>query len=329
VVFAYFSVSVVVVSDDFAVVPSVILAVLSPFSNSVLAEPKLRANFGIAAPPNISTATTMTTINRSGPKISPKNTAFSFDVRNATVVRDAMQRYSGPFHPPIRFDKNSGVSEMSKAAVRDSLSVALTVGAYGVAFGAASVAAGFSVLQSCLFSLLTFTGASQFAAVGVMGAGGAAISAISAATLLGTRNALYGIQMAPLLRTKGLRRLASAHLTIDESTGVALSQAPRGTEAMRTGFWVTGTGVFIFWNLFTLLGALGAKSLGNPASYGLDAAVPAAFLGLLWPRLENSFLRTVAAVSMVFALVVTPWLAAGLPIITTVLVAIVVGWRSR
>jgi predicted anti-sigma-YlaC factor YlaD len=49
----------------------------------------------------------------------------------------------------------------------------------------------------------------------------------------------------------------------------------------------------------------------------------------LWPRLENSFLRTVAAVSMVFALVVTPWLAAGLPIITTVLVAIVVGWRSR
>ena len=191
------------------------------------------------------------------------------------------------------------------------------------------VAAGFSVLQSCLFSLLTFTGASQFAAVGVVASGGTALSAIAAATLLGTRNALYGIQMAPLLRVHGARRVAAAHITIDESTGVALSQAPRGTDAMRLGFWLTGAGVFIFWNIFTLLGALGAKALGTPAAWGLDAAVPAAFLGLLWPRLETSFLRVVAAVSMAFALLVTPWLPAGLPIIMTTLVALVIGWRER
>jgi predicted branched-subunit amino acid permease len=135
--------------------------------------------------------------------------------------------------------------------------------------------------------------------------------------------------MAPLLRVRGARRVASAHLTIDESTGVALSQAPRGTDAMRLGFWLTGAGVFLFWNIFTLLGALGAKALGNPASWGLDAAVPAAFLGLLWPRLETTFLRMVAAASMVFALLVTPWLPAGLPIITSTFVALVIGWRER
>ena len=218
---------------------------------------------------------------------------------------------------------------MRSPTVRDALSVSLTVGAYGVAFGAASIAAGFSVVQSCALSLFTFTGASQFAAVGVVGAGGGAASAIGAATLLGTRNALYGIQMAPLVRATGLRRLMAAHLTIDESTGVALSQAPRGTRAMRLGFWLTGSGVFIFWNIFTLVGALGAKALGNPASWGLDAAVPAAFLGLLWPRLENSFLRRVAAASMVFTLCVTPLLPAGLPIIATAMVAVVVGWRPR
>jgi predicted branched-subunit amino acid permease len=221
------------------------------------------------------------------------------------------------------------MTPLNRPTVRDALSVSLTVGAYGVAFGAASVAAGFSVLQSCLFSLLTFTGASQFAAVGVVASGGTALSAIAAATLLGTRNALYGIQMAPLLRVRGARRVASAHLTIDESTGVALSQAPRGTDAMRLGFWLTGAGVFLFWNIFTLLGALGAKALGNPAAWGLDAAVPAAFLGLLWPRLETTFLRMVAAVSMVFALLVTPWLPAGLPIIMSTFVALVIGWRER
>lgn len=205
----------------------------------------------------------------------------------------------------------------------------MTVGAYGVAFGAASVAAGFSVLQTCLFSLFTFTGASQFAAIGVVASGGPAVGAIDTAAMVGTRNALYGIQMAPLLRARGLRRIAAAHVTIDESTGVALSQTPRGVEAVRAGFWLTGLGVFFFWNAFTLLGALGAKALGNPASWGLDGAVPAVFLGLVWPRLENTFLRLVAVTSMVFAVVVTPWLPAGLPIIATALVAVVLGWRER
>jgi len=221
------------------------------------------------------------------------------------------------------------MSSLTRRTVRDSLSVAITVGTYGVAFGAASVAAGFTVLQSCLFSLLTFTGASQFAAVGVVASGGAAASAVTAAALLGTRNALYGIQMAPLLKVRGVRRLLAAHITIDESTGVALSQAPRGVAAMREGFWITGTGVFIFWNIFTLLGALGAKALGNPASWGLDAAVPAAFLGLLWPRLVTNFLRVVAVASMAFAILITPWLPAGLPIIATTVVAVALGWRAR
>jgi len=220
------------------------------------------------------------------------------------------------------------MAKFPRDTFRDSLSVSLTVGAYGVAFGAASIAAHFSVLQTCLFSLLTFTGASQFAAVGVVAAGGAGLSAVAAATLLSTRNALYGMQMSPLLKVRGLKKIAAAHVTIDESTGVALAQTPRGTDAMRTGFWLTGLGVFIFWNIFTLLGALGAKALGDPASFGLDAAVPAAYLGLLWPRLQTNFLRLVAVASMIFALAITSWLPAGLPIIMSVLVAIAFGWRE-
>ena len=220
------------------------------------------------------------------------------------------------------------MAKFPRDTFRDSLSVSITVGAYGVAFGAASIAAHFSVLQTCLFSLLAFTGASQFAAVGVVAAGGAGLSAVAAATLLSTRNALYGMQMSPLLKVRGLKKIAAAHVTIDESTGVALAQTPRGSEAMRTGFWLTGLGVFIFWNIFTLLGALGAKALGDPASFGLDAAVPAAYLGLLWPRLQTNFLRLVAVASMIFALAITSWLPAGLPIIMSVLVAIAFGWRE-
>ena len=216
----------------------------------------------------------------------------------------------------------------SRRTFRDALSVALTVGAYGVAFGAAGVAAGFTVLQTCLFSLVTFTGASQFAAVGVVAAGGAGVSAVAAASLLSTRNALYALQMAPRLEARGWRRLIAAQITIDESTNVALAQVPHGPDAVRHGFWLTGSGVFLFWNLFTLLGALGAKSLGNPAAWGLDAAVPAAFLGLLWPRLEDLRLRIVAGVAAIFALVMIPILPSGTPIIATVVVAVAAGWRK-
>jgi predicted branched-subunit amino acid permease len=221
-----------------------------------------------------------------------------------------------------------GVSITPRSTIRDSLSVSLTVGAYGVAFGAAGVAAGFSVLQSCLLSLLTFSGASQFAIVGVIGAGGTALSGIATATLLGFRNGLYGLRMAPLLKVKGIKRVIAAQITIDESTGVALSQESLGEEAMRTGFWITGFGVFIFWNIFTLAGALGAQSMGNPAAWGLDAAVPAAFLGLVWPRLKSTADRILAASAAVLALGLTPLVPAGLPIIATAGLAVVLGLRK-
>lgn len=224
--------------------------------------------------------------------------------------------------------QNRSVSFDRRAVFRDSLSVALPVGTYGAAFGAASVAAGFSIAQTCALSLLLFSGASQFAVVGVMGAGGGALSAIATGALLGVRNGLYGLRMSPILKLNGLKRFLGAQITIDESTGVALSQEVRGEPAMRYGFIATGVGVYIFWNLFTLLGALGAKAIGDPSSWGLDAAVPAAFLGLLWPRLNSRKTRAAALLAGLMAIALTPFVSAGVPIIATVFIALMIGWRS-
>ena len=221
------------------------------------------------------------------------------------------------------------MSRVNRATASQSLSVSLTVGLYGTAFGAASIAAGFSVLQTCLLSLLAFSGASQFAVVGVMGAGGTAIAGIATASLLGVRNMLYALRMAPLLRVSGFKKVIAAQVTIDESTGVALSQEKLGTEAMKQGFWLTGFGVYFFWNIFTLLGALGAKAMGNPSAWGLDAAVPAAFLGLVWPRLTNKLERALAVCALVLAVLLSPVLSAGLPIISTVVLAVIFGWKVR
>ena len=209
---------------------------------------------------------------------------------------------------------------------RTALSVAFTVGLYGAAFGAAGVTAGFSILQTCLLSILLFSGASQFAVVGIMGAGGSAISAIATATLLGFRNALYGLQMAPILKVGGLKRVLAAQITIDESTAVATLQ--ENDDDRKRGFYVTGIGVYIFWNLFTYLGALGASAIGDPSVWGLDAAVPAAFCGLIWPRLKNKKQFLVSAMAIAWALLLTPIAPAGIPIITTVLLAVIFGVKK-
>ena len=209
---------------------------------------------------------------------------------------------------------------------RTALSVAFTVGLYGAAFGAAGVTAGFSILQTCLLSILLFSGASQFAVVGIMGAGGAAISAIATATLLGFRNTLYGLQMAPILKVKGFKRVLAAQITIDESTAVATLQ--ENDQDRKRGFYLTGIGVYLFWNLFTFLGALGASAIGDPSVWGLDAAVPAAFLGLIWPRLKNKVQFLVSAIAIAWALLLTPVTPAGIPIITTVILAIIFGAKK-
>lgn len=215
--------------------------------------------------------------------------------------------------------------EHGRRITRDSVGIGLATGAYGLSFGAISVASGIDPVQTQVLSLMMFTGASQFALVGVLGAGGGAVAAVLTAWLLGARNGLYALSMAPLLRVGGMRRLAAAHLTIDESTAMALAH-PTPPSAARRAFWRTGLSVFVLWNIGTLMGALGASAIDDPATLGLDAAIPAGFMALLWPRLVDRTMWAVAAAGAVVALTLTPILRPGLPVLAAGLVALVASW---
>lgn len=206
---------------------------------------------------------------------------------------------------------------LRRKAIRDSLSVGVTVGAYGVAFGAASVAAGLSVPQTALLSLLAFTGGTQFAVVGVLAGGGTGLSAVSGGLLLGARNTLYAMRLRPLLAATGPKRWVAALGTIDESTAMAVAQ--RSPRMSRVAFWWTASSVYIGWNLATVLGALGANALGDPARFGLDAVIPAAFLALLAPRLRDGAVeRRVAALAALVAFVLIPLTPPGVPVLAGV-----------
>ena len=128
----------------------------------------------------------------------------------------------------------------TRSIVRDGIAVGIATGAYGISFGAVSVASGLDVWQSCALSLLVFTGASQFALVGVIGAGGSPLFGAVSGLLLGTRNTLYGLKVAPMLGFRGARKAAAAHLVIDESSAMTLTRSTR--EHARAGFLSTGSG---------------------------------------------------------------------------------------
>ncbi|MFB7258479.1 AzlC family ABC transporter permease [Streptomyces nojiriensis] len=217
--------------------------------------------------------------------------------------------------------------ERSRAAVvRDALGVGVAVGLSGFAFGVTAAGAGISTLQACVLSLLVFTGASQFALVGALAAGGNPFTAAAGAFFLGTRNAFYGLRLSQLLKLPRPVRPLAAHWVIDETTAVALAQPDR--KSARLGFTVTGLTLYVLWNLTTLLGALGAEAIGDTRAWGLDAAGPAVFLALLAPMLKTSTERAVAALALVLGLGFLPVLPAGVPVLIAALAAPVVLWMK-
>ncbi|MCP3758941.1 AzlC family ABC transporter permease [Streptomyces sp. TBY4] len=212
------------------------------------------------------------------------------------------------------------------AVMRDALGVGVAVGLSGFAFGVTAAGAGVSTLQACVLSLLVFTGASQFALVGALAAGGNPFTAAAGAFFLGTRNAFYGLRLSQLLALPRSVRPFAAHWVIDETTAVALAQPDR--KSARLGFTVTGLSLYVLWNLTTLLGALGAEALGDTRAWGLDAAGPAVFLALLAPMLKSGTERAVAALALVLGLGLLPVLPAGVPVLIAALAAPIVLWMK-
>lgn len=218
----------------------------------------------------------------------------------------------------------------NRRARSQGVQVALAVSLYGISFGALAVALGFSVWQTMVLSLLMFSGASQFAFVGIIGTGGvaAAGAAIASAGLLGIRNGLYALRMSPLVGAGFWKRALAGHLTVDESTAVAISQTDQ--ESARHGFWTTALVLYVGWNLATLVGALAGDALGDVRTWGLDAMAAAAFLGLLWPRLVSKEPIAVAVAAAAVTVVLIPVVPAGIPVLAAAAVGIALAiYRHR
>ncbi len=197
--------------------------------------------------------------------------------------------------------------------LRDVAAVALGAAVTGASFGAISVGSGLPWWMPVLMSVVIFAGGSQFMAVGIVAAGGSPAAAVLAGLVLNARHLPFGLAIGDVLGNGWLARIVGSHLLIDESTAFAMAQ--KDPAKARAAYWACGVSLYFCWNAGVLLGALAGQAIGDPMTFGLDAAFPAALLALTLPALKDSATRNAALAGAAIALAATPFLPAGLPVL--------------
>ena len=143
------------------------------------------------------------------------------------------------------------------------LKAAIGIGLYAMALVPLSErsrwGSGLTLAQTMVLSLVMFTGASQFAFVGVATAGGSPRSRAGKPAAWRTQRVLWRTSF----RDPAPRGLAgwTAHFVIDETTAMAVAKPPS-----RPALCLLGHGLILFslWQLGSLSGALIGRAV-NPA----------------------------------------------------------------
>ncbi|GAA0809204.1 AzlC family ABC transporter permease [Spirilliplanes yamanashiensis] len=213
-----------------------------------------------------------------------------------------------------------------RTLTRDAVTIGLAMVAIGASFGAIAIASGLPWWAPSLMSTIVFAGGAQFMAVGLLVAGNP-VAAVLAGLLLNARHLPFGLAVAGALGPSLRARLVGAHLMTDEV--VAFTLAEDDPARRRRTYWIIGITLFTTWNVGTVLGAAFASVAADPAAFGLDAAFPAGLIALLWPTLRDPATRDVAVAGAAVAVLATPLLPAGLPVLLSLLGLGVLLLRSR
>ena len=200
--------------------------------------------------------------------------------------------------------------------IRDAAALSVAAGVIGLSFGAIATASGLAYWVPIAMSLFIFAGGSQFLAVGLLALGNP-LAAVLGGLLINARHLPFGLAVGPVIGDKTWARLLGSHVLIDENTAFAMAQTdPR---RQRQAFWLVGALLFVTWNAGVVLGVVVGGMVGDPATFGLDAMFPAALLALVLPSLKDKVTRTAALSGAAIAVLATPVLPAGLPILVSLL----------
>ncbi|MGL5206888.1 MAG: AzlC family ABC transporter permease [Acidaminococcaceae bacterium] len=197
---------------------------------------------------------------------------------------------------------------------------------FGVTCGLMGITAGLTQVETVVMSLLVFAGASQFVAITMLAGGITSWFVLAMTTLLiNLRHILMGASLAQYMLKQTLpQQMLLSFLLTDEAYALTTSRIyQKGySAAYHLG---ASLSLYFFWVLSTLAGVFAGSYIPDPLSWGLDFAMPATFLVLLFPRLRCRISIIVCIVSAILAVAGSLWLPGKWYMITACIGASLIG----
>ncbi|WP_435360331.1 AzlC family ABC transporter permease [Haloarchaeobius sp. DFWS5] len=212
------------------------------------------------------------------------------------------------------------------AGVRATAPILLGIVPFGLIAGVSAVEAGLDPLHAVGMSVFIFAGASQLAAIGLLGDNAPLAFVVLTVVVINLRVTMYSASIAPYFQRFTARwKWLCAYVLTDQAYAISLTEFQETTPEERSRKWYflgSGFTLWAVWQVSTILGVVVGASV--PAGLSLEFAVPLTFMALLFPALKDRGTWTAGVVAGAVAIP-----AAALPfdlgLVTAAVVGIVAG----
>ncbi|GAA2973011.1 AzlC family ABC transporter permease [Lentilactobacillus parakefiri] len=173
------------------------------------------------------------------------------------------------------------------AASKDTLPTVFGYIGIGVAFGIVGKAAGLSPLLVTLMSIITYAGSAQFVIVSMLVTHSPIFSIIFSVFLVNSRMILMSTTLASYFKRESMvKNILVGTLLTDESFALGMNKLNYSDNHLNFAWFNTANVIsYMTWILSSLVGAVLGNFISNPEKFGLDFALVAMFIGLLYLQL--------------------------------------------
>ncbi|MFQ3284043.1 MAG: 4-azaleucine resistance transporter AzlC [Natronomonas sp.] len=174
------------------------------------------------------------------------------------------------------------------AGVRAAGPILVGILPFALVTGITAISAGLTIGEAVGMSVIVFAGASQLAAIDLIGSNAPFLVVVGTAVVINVRMVMYSASIAPYLRECTLRmRGVAAYVLTDQAYAASVAEYETNDGRSRLPYYLgIAFSLWVVWQIGTALGAvLGA---GVPDALGLEFALPLVFLALLLPAMKNA-----------------------------------------
>ena len=178
-----------------------------------------------------------------------------------------------------------------KTAVKDTLPTVFGYIGIGLSFGIIASSVGLNPFFVGAMSLFIYAGAAQFITVSMLSSGFPILSIVLATFLINSRMILMSMATAPFFKRYSVfKNIIIGTFLTDESFALGMNKQNYTNGRLTYEWFSTANLVSYFtWSVSSVLGALLGGIVREPKALGLDFALVAMFIGLLYLQVISDF----------------------------------------